>query len=165
MYHKNIVLDYYRNMCIIRMQPRTFSKGGCIVKEFELIKAALKKCVIMHGARIVFLACPIVKKILEHLDLWDKRNNDPPAEDDSHLGADFLVSRCRASEIIEYFTVSCWQRRDSDLFHRLKIGIISSITSFFCGKSVPSRVFYHAKTAFFKSRSHNKLNKGIISDG
>ena len=40
------------------------------------------------------------------------------------VGADFLVSRCRASEIIEYFIVSCWQRRDSDLFHRLKIGII-----------------------------------------
>ena len=30
------------------------------MKEFELIKAALKKCVIMHGARINFLACFIV---------------------------------------------------------------------------------------------------------
>jgi hypothetical protein len=27
---------------------------------------------------------PIVKKILEHLDLWDTRNHDPPAEDDSN---------------------------------------------------------------------------------
>ena len=42
------------------MQPRTFDQGGCIMKEFRLIKTALKKHVIMHGARINFLACFIV---------------------------------------------------------------------------------------------------------
>ena len=30
-------------------------------------------------------AGPTVKKILEHLDLWDVRNHDPPAEDDPHI--------------------------------------------------------------------------------
>jgi hypothetical protein len=30
-------------------------------------------------------AGPIVKKILEHLDLWDVRNHDPPSEEDSHI--------------------------------------------------------------------------------
>ena len=30
-------------------------------------------------------AGPIVKKILEHLDLRDVRNHDPPSEDDSHI--------------------------------------------------------------------------------
>ncbi len=35
---------------------------------------------------IAFLeAGPIVKKILEHLDLWDVRNHDPPCEGDSHI--------------------------------------------------------------------------------
>jgi hypothetical protein len=30
-------------------------------------------------------AGPIVKKILEHLDLWDVRNHDPPSEKESHM--------------------------------------------------------------------------------
>ena len=30
-------------------------------------------------------AGPIVKKILEHLDLWDTRNHDPPGEELSHI--------------------------------------------------------------------------------
>ncbi len=30
-------------------------------------------------------ASPTVGKILEHLDLWDTRNHDPPAEDDPHI--------------------------------------------------------------------------------
>jgi hypothetical protein len=37
-----------------------------------------------HPMRILSIleSGPIVKKILEHLDLWDTRNHDPPAEDD-----------------------------------------------------------------------------------
>ena len=43
---------------------------------------------------------PIVVKILEHLDLWDTRNHDPPDEDGSHIAE--LVYDDSDSQIPKY---------------------------------------------------------------
>ena len=45
-------------------------------------------------------AAPIVRKILEHLDLWDTRNHDPPDEEDSHMAE--LVYDDSVSQIPQY---------------------------------------------------------------
>ena len=45
-------------------------------------------------------AGPIVRKILEHLDLWVTRNHDPPDEEDSHIAE--LVYDDSVSQIPQY---------------------------------------------------------------
>ena len=45
-------------------------------------------------------AGPTVKKILEHIDLWDTRNHDPPDKEDSHIAE--LVYDESVSQIPQY---------------------------------------------------------------
>ncbi len=56
-----------------------------IKKIYEVDPLCCPNC--QNQMRIISIleAGPPVKKILEHLDLWDTRNHDPPAEDHSHI--------------------------------------------------------------------------------
>ena len=56
-----------------------------IQKIYEVDPLCCPNC--QNQMRIISIleAGPIVRKILEHLDLWDVRNHDPPFEEDSHI--------------------------------------------------------------------------------
>ena len=76
------------------------SRARPIQKIYEIAPLRCPNC--EHQIRIVSIldAGPIAKKILEHLDLWDTRNNDPPPEDDSHISE--LVYDDSDSQIPQY---------------------------------------------------------------
>ncbi len=61
------------------------SRAMLIQKIYEVDPLCCPNC--QNQMRIVSIleAGPPVKKILEHLDLWDTRNHDPPNEDLSHI--------------------------------------------------------------------------------
>ncbi len=61
------------------------SRAMPIQKIYEVDPLCCPNC--QNQMRIVSIleAGPPVKKILEHLDLWDTRNHDPPNEDLSHI--------------------------------------------------------------------------------
>ena len=63
-------------------------------------------------------ACPTVKKILEHLDLWDTRNHDPPDEGNSHIAE--IVYDDSDSQIPQY---DYWDRVASRTPKKSKSGI------------------------------------------
>ncbi len=61
------------------------SRAMLIQKIYEVDPLCCPNC--QNQMRIISIleAGPIVRKILEHLDLWDVRNHDPPLEEDSHI--------------------------------------------------------------------------------
>ncbi len=61
------------------------SRAMLIQKIYEVDPLCRPNC--QNQMRIISIleAGPIVRKILEHLDLWDVRNHDPPLEEDSHI--------------------------------------------------------------------------------
>ncbi len=71
-----------------------------IQKIYEVDPLCCPKC--LHKMRIISFieSGPIIKKILVHLDLWDTRNHDPPAKDDSHIPE--LVYDSSSSQIPPY---------------------------------------------------------------
>ncbi len=71
-----------------------------IQKIYEVDPLCCPNC--QNQMRLVSIleAGPIVKKILEHLDLWDTRNHDPPPEDCPHIAE--LVYDDSDSQIPQY---------------------------------------------------------------
>ena len=77
----------YRSIAPGKMTSKQFrrSRAMPIQKIYEVDPLCCPNC--QNQMRIVSIleAGPPVKKILEHLDLWDTRNHDPPNEDLSHI--------------------------------------------------------------------------------
>ena len=56
-----------------------------IQKIYEVDPLRCPNCQSQMRIISILEASPTVRKILEHLDLWDVRNHDPPCEEDSHI--------------------------------------------------------------------------------
>ena len=71
-----------------------------IIKIYEVDPLRCPNCRKQMRIISILEAGPIVKKILEHLDLWDTRNYDPPDEGNSHIAE--LVYDDSDSQIPQY---------------------------------------------------------------
>ncbi len=60
-------------------------RARLIQKIYEVDPLCCPHCNRQMRVISILEAGPIVRKILEHLDLWDVRNHDPPCEEDSHI--------------------------------------------------------------------------------
>ena len=61
------------------------SRARLIQKIYEVDPLRCPDCENQMRVISILEAGPMVKRILEHLDLWDVRNHDPPFEEDSHI--------------------------------------------------------------------------------
>ncbi len=84
------------------MTPKQFrrSRAMLIQKIYEVDPLCRPNC--QNQMRIISIleSAPIVKKILEHLDLRDVRNHDPPCEEDSQITE--LVYDDSGSQVPQY---------------------------------------------------------------
>ena len=76
------------------------SRARLIQKIYEVDPLCCPNCSRQMRVISILEAGPIIKKILENLDLWDTRNHDPPPEDDSHISE--LVYDDSDSQIPQY---------------------------------------------------------------